>query len=168
LKQPMNIKAIAEVMSAFAVIISLVFVGMQMAENTRATRSSIAAETTATISEWYNSLSDNAETSQVMRAFMRDPSTLTPDGRYRGAMKFHSLMLIFQSAYYLEEQGTLDAKIRDSMTKVLQSVGAQKGVAYYWAQRRATFTNKNFIAFIDKSLEREDTFSESLYADPAE
>ena len=166
MKASIDIKLVAEALSALAVVTSLVFVGLQMYENTRATRSAIAAETTATISEWYNSLSDSAETSQVTRAFLRDPSALSPDEKYRGAMKLHSLMLIFQSAYYLEEQGTLDVKIRDSMTKVLQSVGAQKGMTFYWTQRRPTFTNKNFIAFVDQSLQSGDTLPESLYADP--
>ena len=168
MEKSLNVKAVVEVLGALAVIISLVFVGMQLDENTRATRSAIAAETTAMVAEWYSSLADNADTSQVMRAFLRDPSKLTPDERYRAAMKLHGFMLVFQSAYYLEEQGTLDVNIRDSLTKVLLSVGAQKGMAYYWMQRRATFTNENFIAFMDKALETEETLSESLYADPVD
>lgn len=163
-----NIRVIVEAISAFAVIISLAFVGLQLNENTRATRSATAAETTAMATEWYNSLSDNADTSQVIRAFLRDPSKLTPDERYRGAMKMHSLMLIIQSAYYLEEQGTLDVEIRDSITKVLLSVGTQKGMVYYWTRRRATFTNSNFISFVDKAQNTEHTLLETLYAEPAE
>ena len=168
MKKSMNIKLITDSLSAFAVVISLVFVGMQMDENTRATRSAIAVETTATVSNWYNSLSDDAETAKVLRAFLMAPSKLTPDEIYIAAMKLHSLMLVFQSAYYLEEQGTLDAKIRDSMTKVLQSVGAQKGMAYYWVQRRTTFTNENFIDFVDKVVESKNAISETLYVDPVE
>lgn len=168
MEKSISIKVIVEAISAFAVIISLAFVGLQLNENTKATRSATAAETTAMVSEWYNSLADNADTSQVVRAFLRDPSKLTPDERYRAAMKMHGLMQIFQNTYYLEEQGTLDAEIRDSITKVLLSVGAQEGMAYYWTQRRATFTNRNFIAFFEKTLNSEDTLSETLYADPDE
>ena len=91
-KNSVGFKVVAEILSAVAVVISLVFVGFQMEENTRATRSAIVSETTSTISEWYNSLADNAESAQTFRAFIRDPSLLNADDQYTGPMKFHSLM----------------------------------------------------------------------------
>jgi len=45
-------KNLIEAIGMAAVVISLVFVGIEVNESTRATRSATAAETTATIAEW--------------------------------------------------------------------------------------------------------------------
>ena len=44
-----------------------------MNESTRATRSATAAETTATIAEWYTSLGSDKQVSSVLRRFITDP-----------------------------------------------------------------------------------------------
>lgn len=169
LKKSISFKVLVEALSVLAVVISLVFVGVQMDENTRATRSAIAAETTATISDWYNSMADNADTSRILRAFIADPSTLNSEDRYRGAMKFHAFMLVLQSTFYLEEEGTLDVKIRDSLSQVIGQVGAKNGINFYWEQRRAVFTNKGFIAFVDNALNSDEgVISDALYTDSDE
>ena len=155
MKIKINFKGMVETFSALAVVISLVFVGLQMNENTRATRSAIAAETTATVSEWYNTMADNSDTSRLFRTFVAYPSTLNPDEQYRAIMKLHSFMVILQSTYYLEQEGTLDTNIRDSLSIVLGTVGTQPGMVMYWQSRRDIFTNENFIAFVDKVVKGE-------------
>jgi hypothetical protein len=48
--------SLIEAIGLAAVVLSLVFVGLEVNESTRATRSATAAETTATIAEWYTAL----------------------------------------------------------------------------------------------------------------
>ena len=54
----LKLKSAIEALSVAAVVLSLIFVGLEVNESTRATRSATAAETTATIAEWYTSLSE--------------------------------------------------------------------------------------------------------------
>ncbi len=109
-----SIKAIIEGISALAVVLSLVFVGLQMNENTKATRSVTAAETQATISEWYHTIGSDQENTQLFLNFQRDPLSLTEVEQYQGILLTHSFMLILQNTFYLEEEGTLDPRIRES------------------------------------------------------
>ena len=48
-----DIANIAEVISATAIIVSLIYVGVQVADSTRAVRSASANETSSAISTWY-------------------------------------------------------------------------------------------------------------------
>ena len=58
--KPPKSTSILEALSVAAVVLSLIFVGLEVNESNRATRSATAAETTATIAEWYTALgSDN-------------------------------------------------------------------------------------------------------------
>ena len=160
-----DLKSALEAISVAAVVLSLIFVGLEMNESTRATRSATAAETTATIAEWYTALGSDQQVSSVLRRFITDPHSLTLEEQYQAAMTLHSLMLILQSSFYLEEEGTLSPEIRRSMTKAIL---AEPGVRFYWEQRKTIFVNEDFIAFIEQTLSGENTHSKDLYRPPRE
>ena len=156
----LNLKSVIDAISAVAVILSLVFVGLQINESTRATRSSTAAETTATIAEWYTSLGDDQQVSRVLRQYLSDPTSLTIEEQYQATMRVHALMLILQSSFYLEEEGTLSPHIRYSQTKAIL---ANPGMRFYWEQRKAIFVNEDFVTFVDQALSGEGTHSQYFY-----
>ena len=158
--KPLSLKSTIEVFSAAAVMLSLIFVGFEINESTRATRSSTAAETTATIADWYTSLGSDQQVSSVLRKFLSDPGSLTIEEQYQAAMRVHALMLILQSSFYLEDEGTLSPHIRRSMTKAIL---ANPGMQFYWEQRKAIFVNEDFVAFVDHTLSGENTHSEYFY-----
>ena len=164
IKSP-RLKSALEALSVAAVVLSLIFVGFEVNESTRATRSATAAETTATIAEWYTALGSDQQVSRVFRRFITDPQSLTLEEQYQATMTFHSLMLILQSSFYLEEEGTLSPQIRSSMT---QAILSEPGVRFYWEQRKPIFVNEKFIAFMERTLSGESTHSEDLYRRPDE
>jgi hypothetical protein len=158
-------ETIVETVGLTAVVVSLVFVGLEVNESTRATRSATAADTTATIAEWYSSISTDEQLNRIFRTFVVDPQALTIDEQFQATMAFHSLMLILQNSFYLEEEGTLSPALRRSMT---QAILPMPGVRFYWEQRKPIFVNEDFIAFVDQTLASENTHSEDLYAAPEE
>jgi hypothetical protein len=158
-------KSAVEALGVAAVVLSLIFVGLEVNESTRATRSATAAETTATIAEWYTSLSSDQQVSSVLRRFITDPQSLTLEEQYQATMNLHALMLILQNSFYLEEEGTLSPQIRRSMT---QAITSEPGVRFYWEQRKTIFVNENFIAFIEQTLAGGYTHSKELYRQPDE
>ena len=94
-----SLKSALETLSVVAVVLSLIFVGLEVNESTRATRSATAAETTATIAEWYTALGNDQQASSVLRRFVTDPQSLTIDEQYQAVMNIHALMLILQSSF---------------------------------------------------------------------
>jgi len=161
----LKLKSALEALSVAAVVLSLIFVGLEVNESTRATRSATAAETTAIIAEWYMSLGSDQQASSVLRRFVTDPQSVTLEEQYQAVMNIHALMLILQSSFYLEEEGTLSPQIRRSMTKAMTS---EPGVRYYWEQRKPIFVNENFIAFIEQLLADGYTHSKDFYQPPDE
>ena len=155
-----NKKNLFEAVGLAAVVLSLVFVGLEVNESTRATRSATAAEMTATIAEWYTALGSDQEASDVLRRFVTDPRSLTIEEQYQAVMNIHALMLILQSSFYLEEEGTLTPQIRRSMTMAMTS---EPGIRFYWEQRKPIFVNEDFIAFIEQLFEDGYTHSQDFY-----
>jgi hypothetical protein len=78
-------------------------------------------------------------------------------------MNIHALMLILQSSFYLEEEGTLSPQIRRSITTAMTS---EPGIRFYWEQRRPIFVNEDFIAFIEQLFADGYTHSQDFYRPP--
>jgi hypothetical protein len=156
----MDKKSLVEAIGLAAVVLSLVFVGLEVNESTRATRSATAAETTATIAEWYTALGNDEQASSVLRRFITDPQSVSIEEQYQAVMNLHAIMLILQSSFYLEEEGTLTPQIRRSITNALTS---EPGVQYYWEQRKTIFVNEDFIAFVEQLFEDGYTHSQDFY-----
>ena len=62
---------LTEILGALAVVISLIFVGVQINENTRATKSAMASAMVDTSSAWYVELGNSEEASSVMFFFLQ-------------------------------------------------------------------------------------------------
>ena len=75
-------------------------------------------------------------------------------------MNIHALMLILQSSFYLEEEGTLSPQIRRSITTAMTS---EPGIRFYWEQRKPIFVNEDFIVFIEQLFDDRYTHSQDFY-----
>ena len=157
-----KISVITEIVGAVAIVISLIFVGVQFTENTRATKSATAASTVATISSWYTEMGNNEHSSSLFYNFMADPDSLTSEERFQVIISLHGLFLSFQNSFYLNQQGTLDSHIQESITKAAIGVKDQPGFRLFWKLRRELFFPE-FQKHIDNIVDTEIEISEGMY-----
>ena len=130
---------IAEIVGAVAIVLSLIFVGFQLNDNARATRSATATATIASMSSWYAGSGQSDQTSANFLNAIENPDAQTREEWFQFVMNFHAFMLNVQSSYYLVEEGTLDLEIRNSLTAVIMGVKDLPGFRLYWKQRKAIF-----------------------------
>ncbi|MCA6074892.1 hypothetical protein [Fulvivirga sedimenti] len=157
-----KISIVTEVVGAVAIVISLIFVGIQFTENTKATKSATAASTVATISSWYTEMGNNQQSSSLFYNFMANPDSLTSEERFQVIISLHGLFLTFQNSFYLSQQGTLDSHIEESITKAAVGVKDQPGFRLFWKLRRELFFPE-FQKHIDDIVNTEIDISEGLY-----
>ena len=157
-----KISIITEVVGAVAIVISLIFVGIQFTENTKATKSATAASTVATISSWYVEMGNNQQSSSLFWNFMADPESLSSEERFQVIINLHGLFLTFQNSYYLSQQGTLDSHIQESITKAAVGVKDQPGFRLFWKLRRELFFPE-FQKHIDEIVDTDIDISEGMY-----
>ena len=157
-----KIVGIAEIVSAFAIIVSLIFVGIQLRENTIATRSATANAIHSDVSTWYMELGNNNQSSTLFLNYLGNPDSLSSEERFQITMLAHSMLLKIQNSYYLEKEGTLDQHIRWSVTNAIIAVKDQPGFNLFWQQRKAMFFPE-FRASIDSLMQTDINVSEELY-----
>jgi hypothetical protein len=143
--------SIAEVVGALAVVISLIYVGMQVQDSTRAVRSATANETTNAISAWYENIAVDPETVQLLYAGASDPDSLTAEQWLQLVYLLHGLVLKYQTAFYLAREGTLDSNISRSITGTISGNRESPGFLRYWEQRGSLF-EPEFKAYIEDIL----------------
>jgi hypothetical protein len=157
-----NKLGLTEILGALAVVLSLVFVGVQIRENNRATKSAMASASVDSLSAWYVEIANNEQSSALMVHYLSDPNSLSVEKRFQATMNLHGLLLIFQNAFYLANEGTLEQSILYSMTETVLGIKEQPGFHLYWKQRKSIFTG-GFQDYINTLVASDRSASEGLF-----
>jgi len=155
---------LVEILGGMGLILSLIFVGIQIRENNRATMSAMASASVDSISTWYVEIGNEDQSSALFYQYLANPSSLSPEQKFQAAMNLHGLFLIFQNTYYLANEGTLEKRILHSLTEAIAGVKAQPGLLLFWKQRKSLFL-KGFQEHVDLILTSERSASEGLFSD---
>jgi hypothetical protein len=153
---------LAEIISAIAIIISLIYVGIQVNDSTRAVRSATANETSAALSSWYSELGNNRDASELFWKGMTNPESLTPEESFQFIVNIQGVFWLWQNAYYLAEEGTLDQELRDSIMNLILGLREIPGFKFFWEQRRNLF-KLDFQRTVDEMLDHGVTNREIEY-----
>lgn len=113
---------VAEIVGTAAIISSLVFVGLQISDNTRQMRSSAAHDATESLQSWYVAIATSPDAAHVFRKGMSDPAALSEDEALLFLMNIHSAMLGYQNVFFLGSEGTLDASLHLALTETMRAV----------------------------------------------
>lgn len=157
-----KIALILEILGGVAILISLIFVGIQLKANTKATRSSTATATIGTMTDWYVTMGTNAEASASFWRFLANPESMTKEEQLQHIYNLHGLFLTFQNSYYLAKEETLDERIPESLNQVVIGVKDQPGFQLFWKARKSIFF-KEYRDYVDEILNSKKNVSRGVY-----
>ena len=140
--------ALGELIGGVAIIVSLIYVGVQVKESAKATRSAAANDATVCMQSWYLEMGSNPQASELWLNAMRSPEPLSTHDEFQFLMSMHSVFLGFQNSYLLSQEGTLDPEIRKALTFAIIAVKDLPGMDRYWRQR-STFLHRGFANYVD-------------------
>ena len=92
-----KIALLAEIIGGFAIVVSLIFVGIQFRENTKATKSATANAVNAITIAWYTETGNSTQSSQLVWNYIKDPKSITSSGeKYQATISAHGLVFHFK------------------------------------------------------------------------
>jgi hypothetical protein len=153
---------IAEIVGSVAIVISLIFVGVQLRANTSATRSATASAASSATTAWYNAMGTSAQASALFFNFFNDPDALSPEERLQAVFVVHGALVNFQTSFMLANEGTLDSQIKDAILEAIVVVKDKPGFKYYWEQRRAFFYEE-FQEYVEQLTKVERSTSKDIF-----
>ncbi len=152
----------AEIVSAIGLVISLVYVGIQITDNTSATRSETASNANSEFIDFYTLVASDAELTDVWLRGVNSPDTLTQAESVRFTFVLHTVMLQFQNNYYLVDEGTLDPRMLEAINNTLGTIRGTPGFDYYWRNRKALFFPE-YQAYIETLMYEKEGGPNALY-----
>lgn len=146
-----QIANIAEVIGLLMVAITLIFLTVQMRQNTKALHSTTAHAVHEQTSNLYRELSLHESLADVWQRGMKDPSNLTPAETVRFISYWHASILPVQNWYYQWREGALDEAFWESWARVVTDVNQTPGFAFFWEQRKKYYSDE-FRQFMESEL----------------
>ena len=145
--------ALGELIGGIAIIGSLIYVGIQIRQNTRAVRGFTLQMNT----DFWGTLClrlAEPEMSQAYAAGMAGKPDIRPDHYIQFFFICRSMFLGLENQYYQFHQGTLDREIYFAYERSIQTqLLASPGFRICWQQTRVA-CSPNFVAYVDSMIER--------------
>jgi len=157
-----DLASVAEIVGGIAVVVSLIYVGMQVNDSTSAIRSAAASDATTTMQSWYAEMGANRQASDVWFNAMTSAEPMPPRDEFQFMMSMHVAILGMQNSFLLAKEGTLDPEFREAVTAAIVAVKHLPGMRRYWNQRRGFF-HAEFAEYVDELLAQEGVETLDIY-----
>ena len=133
------LNAIAQLVAAIGVVVSLFYLAAQIRQNTRSQRSAVVDSLTSSL---IAALGPQGSDLAIMRAFVatvEDWHSATEEDRMRAVPVFFSVFNLFENAWFQQRHETLDPQQWQGWDLYIRSYYHRPGVKTWWSRRRAMF-----------------------------
>ncbi len=142
---------IAEIVGMLVIAITVIFLTLQMRQNTKALHSNAAQNAHEMISDVYELMIVDPALTNVFIRGMRDPATLSEVETAQFTMYWMRNFFCFQNWYYQSQQGVLDEQFWSSYSAILTDIYQTPGIRQFW-ERRGHYYSKDFRTYLDTDL----------------
>jgi len=146
-----QIANIAEISAAALVIVTLIYVGIQIKQNTDTLKVSTAHNTAEDFSAAYLILAERGDLADIFLRGSQNLEALESVERLRFYAYFHKFFRTFENAYYQFTRGALEAEPFEGFSQQLVLLKTLPGVQTYW-QDRKNWYNKTFQEYVDSEI----------------
>jgi hypothetical protein len=144
-----EINAIGQTVAAVATVASLVFVGLQIRQNTRATRAASHNSVSDSLNEINRMFAENADLTKIWLAGMADRQALTAEERWRFDATARAYMHVCETMFIQAGLGAGDKSVLLAEEEGIRRVMASPGVREWWAENPYGFCTE-FRTYVAK------------------
>ncbi|MDH3379233.1 MAG: hypothetical protein OEQ39_20095 [Gammaproteobacteria bacterium] len=147
------IGAIGEVVGALAVIATLLYLAVQIRQNTKA----IKGTTLTAITEHKQfELRWSSDIATAWRKSLTDPKSLTPDESWQMAEWLSSCFVARQNEFFQHKQGLIDDETWEASERIIKLALSGEWARNWWNEFGPKGFTENFVYVVDKVLSDSD------------
>jgi len=147
-----QVHQISEILAAVVVAVTLIFLTIQLKQNTMMLRSSATQGAHDAMSDIYHPLMADASLTELWLRGLQDTSQLSKVEIARFFSFWLQPMFVLQNWYLQIQEGLLDEKVLDSFGQVVANLHhVAPGFNEFWDQRKYVYTPE-FIRFVEDDL----------------
>ena len=147
--------ALGEFVGAIAVVVTLVYLAMQIKQNTAALKLSTARDTTADLADINLMPAEHAEFAELFLRGVQDYEALDGAEKLRLFGYFHKFCRTYENVHYQYMHNALEGDLYQGITNQFMALMSMPGARVYWQQRKSWY-NPGFQAYVDGQLGRPD------------
>jgi hypothetical protein len=136
-----DIGNLAEAIAAVAVVVSIVYLALQIRQNTNAVRAASYQEVARGVADFQTMLAQNEGLADVYIRGINDPAQLSANEELRFEMVLGQLFSRYDVAYYLYDQDLIDDRAMQPFTRFILALLESPGITEYWKEAQHFFSN---------------------------
>ena len=157
-----DLGSIGELVAAIATIATLIYLAIQIKQNTRAVKSATFQNITTEMANNVEPIMSSADLAAIIVKGTTTPSSLTPEERIRMAAMFLATFRRMESVFVQNQLGSIEDDLMEgfevSMTSILKTQFGRE----WWDNAKATFYEP-FVARMDERV----NFGDSPLTEPS-
>ena len=146
------VSSIAEVIGAIAVVVSLIYLAVQVRSGTRDLRTTTRDMAFQKLMEWNYYVMATEELGWIFQSGCRDFHSVDEKQRARLVHAMYSFFKMFENVYLHYLDGSVDENVWRHNSPMLVSYASQPGAQYYLSYRREIF-DPRFWEFLESNKE---------------
>jgi hypothetical protein len=158
---------IGDLLGGLGVIVTLIYLAIQIRQNTKSSRSQSYQAAVSAVSDWSREVGMNTESCRVLQAGSMDLESLSDVERAQFNLIMASLIRNCENIHYQHINGAIDANTWSGWAKRTRSVLAPGGAQAWWRNNKSAYSPE-FRRFVDEGHDSgELPESIVIYRDPA-
>ncbi len=149
-----NIYFIGQTIAAVAIVVSLIYVGLQVRQNTTATQTASAQAYVSSDNEIVGLINASPKLADVLHQGANGLSALKGGDLIRFMAFLDVLFISYQSFHLQWKRGTLDEALWNIYKHAIIDLLQQKGQQDWWAKRRHWFSPE-FLDYVEQAMTTE-------------
>ena len=142
------IGAVGEIASAMTVVVTLIYLAVQVRHATRATHAANIQSAAALDQDFLLVIGADPATSQMWTTSLTAPETLPHEQKLQGAFLMAAIMRRLENIYLQKRLGTLSEKGWQSRQSLFISIARSEGYSVYLESLPASLLSKDFIEYM--------------------
>lgn len=146
----MEFGALGDIVASFGVIATLIFLSLQMRQNTKAVRLSTSHAVTAEMQDMFSLLASDQGLAEILIEAGHKPHLEGPT-RVRYWTFTNNLLRVYENAYLLKRDNSISEAHWIGMTRLIIDYKSMAAFAEYWRQRKHWLSD-DFYAYMDADI----------------
>ncbi len=151
---------VGEIIGAIAVVVSLIYLAVQVRQNTQAQRTENFSRALDRVAAMQAALSQDSEASVIFSKGVADPAKLDPKERMQFTWAMYELFGAFEFMFLASKTNAIPEEVWQRWSAAVAFWLSFAGVQAWWKVRPIPFTG-SFTSFVENLLENNPTEAES-------
>ena len=138
---------LAEIIGTTTIVVSLIYVAVQVRQSTRATRLISSQNISHELREATALLANESEMAEIHLQGIANANSLTRVEKHRFYIILSALYRVYENAYYQKQEGVLDSDVWEGLVGQILLAKDSPGYQTFWSDRKNIFSEafRNFI-----------------------